>query len=63
MRSGDPAVLESLLRGEAVDPSAYYFRAALTLECATRPDLESALFVASSIREAQRVIYRAYRVT
>ncbi|MEV8273045.1 DUF3237 domain-containing protein [Microbacterium sp. NPDC077184] len=63
VRSGDPTTLDALLRGETVDPSAYYFRAALTLECAGRPDLESALFVASYIREAHRVIYRAYRVT
>lgn len=63
VRSGDPAVLEALLRGEVVDPSRYYFRAALTLECAARPDLESSVFIASYIREANRVIYRAYRVT
>src|SRR6478609_2848145 len=40
MRSGDPAVLEALLDGEDVDPDSYYFRAALRLESATRPELE-----------------------
>lgn len=63
VRSGDPAVLESLLRGEDVDPSAYYFRAALTLECASRPEFERSVYVASYIREANRVRYVAYRVT
>ncbi|GAA1466164.1 DUF3237 domain-containing protein [Microbacterium thalassium] len=63
VRSGDPAVLESLLRGEDVDPAAYYFRAALTLECASRPELERSVYIASYIREANRVRYVAYRVT
>lgn len=63
IRSGDPAVLEALLRGAEVDPAEYYFRAALTLESASRPDLERALFVASYVREANRVRYVAYRVT
>lgn len=63
VRSGDPAVLEALLRGDEVDPETYYFRAALTLECATRPDLERSVFIASYIREAHRVRYVAYRVT
>ncbi|MEV5070003.1 DUF3237 family protein [Microbacterium sp. LMI12-1-1.1] len=63
VRSGDPEVLEALLRGEDVDPDAYYFRAALTLESATRPEFERAVFIASYVREASRVRYVAYRVT
>ena len=63
VRSGDPAVLEALLRGEDVPPDAYYFRAALTLECAARPEFERSVYVASYIREAARVRYVAYRVT
>ncbi|MBW9109325.1 DUF3237 domain-containing protein [Microbacterium ureisolvens] len=63
VRSGDPAVLEALLRGEDVEPSRYYFRAALTLECAARPEFERSLYLASYIREANRVRYVAYRVT
>lgn len=63
VRSGDPEVLESLLRGENVDPAEYYFRAALTIESAARPEFEHAVYVASYIREASRVRYVAYRVT
>lgn len=63
VRSGDPDVLESLLRGENVDPATYYFRAALTIECAARPEFERAVYIASYIREANRVRYVAYRVT
>ena len=63
VRSGDPAVLEALLRGDEVDPGSYYFRAALTLESATRPELERSVYIASYIREAHRVRYVAYRVT
>src|SRR5688572_30408672 len=63
VRSGDPEVLEALLRGEDVDPEAYYFRAALTLESASRPEFERAVYIASYVREASRVRYVAYRVT
>jgi hypothetical protein len=63
VRSGDPAVLEALLRGDDVEPDAYYFRAALTLESASRPEFERAVYVASYIREASRVRYVAYRLT
>ena len=63
VRSGDPAVLEALLRGDDVEPDGYYFRAALTLESATRPELERSVYIASYIREAHRVRYVAYRVT
>lgn len=63
VRSGDPAVLEALLRGEDVPPDAYYFRAAITLESSTHPEFERSLYVASYIREAARVRYVAYRVT
>lgn len=63
VRSGDPEVLEALLRGEDIDPTRYYFRAAVRLECATRPDLEKAVYVASYIRTASTVQYVAYKVT
>jgi hypothetical protein len=63
VRSGDPAVLEALLRGDDVEPDAYYFRAALTLESASRPEFERAVYVASYVREASRVRYVAYRVS
>lgn len=63
VRSGDPAVLESLLRGEDVDPADYYFRAALTLECTAHPHLERSVYVASYIRTASSVESVVYRVT
>ncbi|WP_156759072.1 DUF3237 family protein [Microbacterium karelineae] len=63
VRSGDPEVLEALLRGEDVDPSLYYFRTAIAIESSTRPELEHAIFVGSCIREANRVRYVAFRVT
>ena len=63
VRSGDPAVLEALLRGDDVDPVAYYFRAALTLESAAHPAFERSVYIASYVREANRVRYVAYRVT
>ncbi|TVZ02775.1 DUF3237 domain-containing protein [Trebonia kvetii] len=65
VRSGPPAVLEALLRGETVDPAEYYFRVAVHLETSAPrlAALERSLFVASAIREANRVAYTAYRVT
>lgn len=65
IRSGPPAVLEALLRGEAVDPSAYYFRTAVSIEtsAARLAHLQQAIFVASCIRDAATVRYTAYRVT
>lgn len=65
VRSGDPAALEALLRGESVDPSCYYFRVAVYLETSAPrlAHLQDALFIASAIREANAVRYRAYRVT
>lgn len=63
VRSGDPAVLEALLRGDAIDPSEYYLRVTVTIESAAHPEFERSLFVASYVREADRVRYVAYRVT
>lgn len=65
IRGGSPETLEALLRGEAVDPSQYYFRTMLTLETSapSLAHLEQSLFIASCVREADAVRYRAYRVT
>ncbi|BCJ50307.1 UPF0311 protein [Actinoplanes sp. NBRC 14428] len=65
VRSGRPEILESLLRGDAVDPSEYYFRLGVRLETSVPAlaALEQSIFVASAIREAGRVRYLAYRVT
>ncbi|HEY7261268.1 MAG TPA: DUF3237 domain-containing protein [Trebonia sp.] len=65
VRSGPPRVLEALLRGEPVDPSEYYFRVGVRLETSAPrlAALEQSIFVASAVREADRVYYTAYRVT
>ena len=65
VRSGPPDVLEALLRGEPVDPSAYYFRTLIRLETSehTLAELQDVLFIASAVRTADRVTYTAYRVT
>ncbi len=55
VRSGSPDVLEALLRGEDVDPSAYYFRTVVTIESSSRPEFERSLSVASCLREANRL--------
>ena len=65
VRSGPPEILEALLRGEPVEPSRYYFRVVVRLEtsAARLAVLERSIFVASAIREADRVSYTAYRIT
>jgi hypothetical protein len=65
VRSGPTHVLEALLRGEPVDPSDYYFRVGVHLETSAPrlAALEQSIFVASAVREADRVYYTAYRVT
>lgn len=65
VRSGPPAVLAALLRGEPVDPSRYYFRLAVHLETAAPrlAVLERSLFIASAVRGADSVSYTAYRVS
>ena len=65
VRSGSPETLEALLRGDTIDPGAYYFRTTLSLEtsAARLAHLEHSIFIASCVREAGKVSYRAYRVT
>ena len=65
VRSGPPEVLGALLRGEPVDPSEYYFRVGVYLETSAPrlAALQRSIFVASAIREQDRVYYTAYRVT
>ena len=65
VRSGAPDVLAALLRGEAVDPSEYYFRTVVRVEASdpALAPLQNVLFVAAAVREADRVTYTAYRVT
>lgn len=64
VRSGEPEVLEALLRGEPVPPTRYHFRTAIRVETSA-PQLawmERTLFVASCVRDADAVRYTAYRV-
>ncbi|MFI5718565.1 DUF3237 domain-containing protein [Nocardia sp. NPDC051750] len=65
VRSGSPEVLAALLRGDPVDPSEYYFRLGVQLETSDPrlAGLEHSIYVASAIRDADRVRYTAYRVT
>jgi hypothetical protein len=65
VRSGPPEVLRALLRGDVVDPAQYYFRLAVHLETSAPrlATLEHSLFVASAVRDADRVRYTAHRVT
>lgn len=65
VRSGDPAVLEALLRGERVDPADYYFRTALTVETSAPRlrHLEHSVYVVVAEREADVVRYDAYRLS
>lgn len=65
VRSGPPEVLQALLRGEPVDPAQYYFRLGVHLETSAPrlAVLQHSLFVASAIRDTDRVRYTAYRVT
>ncbi len=65
VRSGPPAVLAALLRGEPADPASYYFRVAVYLETSAPrlAELERSIFVASAVRGADSVTYTAYRVS
>ena len=64
IRTGPPEVLAALGRGEAVSPSSYYFRTTVAIETSAPPLawLQRSLFVATCVREASTVKYRAYRV-
>lgn len=63
-RHGPPEVLAALKRGEAVDPSSYYFRIALRFETAN-PNyvfLNRALAIATGDRRATGPIYTVYEI-
>ncbi|MGI5218487.1 DUF3237 domain-containing protein [Nocardia sp. CA-290969] len=65
VRSGSPEVLAALLRGDPVDAAEYYFRLGVRLETSAPElaELEHTIFVASALRDADRIRYTAYRVT
>lgn len=65
VRSGDPAILEALLRGDEVDASTYYFRTVVTIETSAPrlAALQQSLFIAVAERSASQVRYASYRLT
>ena len=64
LRTGPPAVLERLARGEDVDAAEYYFRTALrfTTGDARLDWLNRTLGLATAVRRARRVELDIYRV-
>lgn len=64
LRTGPAEVLEQLGRGADVDPRAYYFRTTVAVETAdpALAPLQRRLFIAVARRQADTVVYRAYRV-
>jgi len=64
LRHGPPKVLAALARGEAVDPSLYYFRTVMRFETAD-PDLDwlnRILALARGRREANAVILDVFEI-
>ena len=64
MRHAPPAVMEKLLKGEAVDPKLVYFRTVPTFETAA-PDLQwltRAVFIGTGERYPTEVVIRFWRV-
>lgn len=64
LRTGPREVLERLARGEDVDPHSYRFRTTVAVETAAESlaPLQRSLFLAVARRQADAVLYRAYRV-
>ncbi len=64
IRTGTPAVLARLAKGEKVDPSEYYMRTAAKFEVAEGKYawLTKAVVVSTGMRNANSVIIRFYRV-
>ena len=64
VRNGDPAVLARLLRGEAPDPSEYYFRTVVTLECSAPGHtwVNGRLFIAVAARDPAAVVIDLYEI-
>jgi Protein of unknown function (DUF3237) len=65
LRHGPPAVMESLARGDDVDPSLYYFRTVMRFETADPAVdwLNRILALARGTREARSVRLDVYEVT
>lgn len=64
MRHGPKDVIDRVNKGEAVDPSSYYFRAAPVFETSSEKYgwLNRALFIATGRREATGPIYEVFEV-
>jgi len=64
LRTGPPAVLAALARGESVDPRDYAFRITVHFETSAPrlAALEQSVFLASAARSADAVHHRVYRV-
>jgi hypothetical protein len=64
LRHGSPEVLARLLRGEAVDPSEYYFRTVMRFETGEKSLdwLNRILAIARGAREAKAVRLEVYEV-
>jgi hypothetical protein len=65
LRHGPPAVIERLARGEAVDPSLYYFRTSAELEApldSKHAWLNRALFIGVAQRTASAAIIRFHEL-
>ena len=64
MRHGPPEVLERIFRGDAVDPSEYYFRTVAEFEAPEGPHawLNKAIFIGVARRTATEAIVRLHRV-
>ncbi len=64
LRHGPPEVMQRLMRGESVDPGAYYFRTTPAFEVAAGPHdwLNRSVFVGTGARYAAEVHVRYFRV-
>ena len=65
LRRGPPEVLARLAAGEALDPSAYYFRASPVFEAARGPHawLMDHIFVATGERREKQVVITVYALS
>jgi uncharacterized protein DUF3237 len=65
MRHGPPEVIQKLARGEAVDPSSYYFRTVAEFEVALDSPhawLNRAMFIGVAARQASAAIIRFHEI-
>jgi hypothetical protein len=65
MRHGEPSVMARLARGEAVDPSEYFFRTLIRFQTGAPAwrHLNKVMAIASGRREARLVVLDYFRIT